>query len=392
MAVQSSTSNISIGKLADERGISRSNVSINQSNIRELIGRSSGAANSSLSVFRGASRHFSAPTVGSFFRSDAPSFTTDTEQAYPSDYTMHVNNFLTCYSYRFSYRTTGVNQGLSGHLQFSSTVSGYYGQSTLSETADVDFLVRNNSGAFQVWVRPGTNSRAAATQNIRSYATISGIFGDTTYVHEYNFRTYQRNFGNNVTGRYNSFSSYYNGSDKALPTNGNYTQLINLPLPATGINSDTGADSVKVTVTNVLNQKRVGAGTHYLNVLGGIYQSANYWDSTRVNNVRTPTSITANTNFNNGGHTTLVPNGTEYAMGPTTGYSFSVASTTSAAFYNMGTWYDQNYRLHVQIKKNGNNRGQYRTVFVGVFKLSTEISMYNSGSIPVYFPFFESGF
>ena len=35
MAVQNSTTDISIGKLADERGISRSNVSINQSNIRE---------------------------------------------------------------------------------------------------------------------------------------------------------------------------------------------------------------------------------------------------------------------------------------------------------------------------------------------------------------------
>lgn len=389
MAVQSSTTDISIGKLADERGIARSNVSINQSNIRELIGRGDGAANSSLSVFRGASRHFSAPTVGSFFRSDAPAFNTDTEQAYPSDYTMHLNNFLTSWAYRFSYRTTGTTNQLN---VFSSTVTGYYGQSTLSETADVDFLVRNNSGAFQVWVRPGTNSRATPTSNVRSYATISGIFGDTTYIHEYNFRTYQVNFGNNITGRYNSFSSYYGGSDKSLPTNGNYTQLINLPLPATGINSDTGADSVKVTVTNVLNQVRVGQGTHYLNVLGGTGQSTNYWPSTQVNSTRTPNSITANTNFNNGGQTTLAPNGTEYAMGPTTAYSFSVASTTSAAFYNMGTHYDQNFRLHVQIKKNGNNRGQYRTVFVGVFKLSTEISMYNSGSVPVYFPFFESGF
>ena len=390
MAVQSSTTNISIGKLADERGISRSNVSINQSNIRELIGRSDGAANSTLSVFRGAARHFPAPTVGSFFRSDAPSFTTDTEQAFPSDYTMHVNNFLTSHAYRFSYRTTGTT---NQYNVFSSTVTGYYGQSTLTETADVDFLVRNNGGAFQVWVRPGTSSRAANTSNIRSYATVSGIFGDTTYIHEYNFRTFQTTFGNNITGRYNSFTGYYSGSDKTLPTNGNYTQLINLPLPATGINSDTGADSVKVQVANVINQARSGQGTHYLNVLGGTGTSTNYWPSTLVNSVRTPTSITSNTNFNNGGHTTLVPNGTtEYAMGPTTGYSFSVSSTTSAAFYNMGTHYDQNYRLRVQIKKNGTNRGQYRTVFVGVFKLSTEISMYNSGSIPVYVPFFESGF
>lgn len=391
MAVQSSTTDISIGKLADERGISRSNVSINQSNIRELIGRSSGAANSSLSVFRGASRHFSAPTVGSLFRSDAPSFTTDTEQAYPSDYTMHINNFLTSWAYRFSYRTTGTT---NQYNVFSSTVSGYYGQSTLSETADVDFLVRNNSGAFQVWVRPGTNSRAATTSNVRSTYDITTIFGSTTYTWEYNFRTFQSTFGNSAGGRYNSFSAYHNNVDHTLPTNGNYTQLINLPLPATGINSDTGADSVKVTVTNVLNQKRSGQGTHYLNVLGGTGQSTNYWPSTLHNSVRTPTSITSNTNFNNGGETTLTPDGTEYAMGPSTAYSFSVSSTTSAAFYNMGTHYDQNYRLHVQIKKNGNNRGEYRTVFVGVFKLSTEISMYNSGSVPVYTGggFFESGF
>ena len=391
MAVQNSTTDISIGKLADERGISRSNVSINQSNIRELIGRSDGAANSTLSVFRGASRHFSAPTVGSLFRSDAPSFTTDTEQAFPSDYTMYINNFLTSHAYRFVYRTTGTG---SQYYVDDGTVSTYYGNSTFSETADVDFLVRNNSGAFQVWVRPGTSSRAAPTSNVRSNYTISTIFGTDTYIWEYNFRTFQNTFGNNINGRYSSFSPYYSGSDKSLPTNGNYTQLINLPLPATGINSDTGADSVKVTVTNVLNQARSGEGTHYLNVLGGTGTSTNYWPSTRSDSVRTPTTITSNTNFNNGGHTTLVPNGTEYAMGPTTGYSFSVSSTTSAAFYNMGTHYDQNYRLHVQIKKNGNNRGQYRTVFVGVFKLSTEISMYNSGSVPFYFGggFFESGF
>ncbi len=392
MAVQNSTTNISIGKLADERGISRSNVSINQSNIRELIGRSDGAANSSLSVFRGASRHFSAPTVGSFFRSDAPSFTTDTEQAFPSDYTMHVNNFLTSHAYRFSYRTTGTT---NQYNVFSSTVSGYYGQSTLSETADVDFLVRNNGGAFQVWVRPGTSSRAAYTENIRSTYQISTIYGTQTYNWQYNFKTFQSTFGNNINGRYNSFSSYYSGSDKALPTNGNYTQLINLPLPATGINSDTGADSVKVQVVNTINQARSGEGTHYLNVLGGTGQSANYWPSTRVDAVRTPTSITSNTNFNNGGHTTLIPDGTtEYAMGPTSSYSFSVSSTTSAAFYNMGTHYDQNYRLKVQIKKNGNNRGQYRTVFVGAFKLSTEIAMFNNGSIPTFTGggFFESGF
>ena len=383
MAVQSSTTNISIGKLADERGISRSNVSINQSNIRELIGRSSGAANSSLSTFRGSSRHFSAPTVGSLFRSDAPAFNTDTEQAYPSDYTMHVNNFLTSWAYRFVYRTPGPS------------VSTYYGQSTFSETADVDFLVRNNSGAFQVWVRPGTNSRAAATSNVLSTYTFTGVFGGTTtIIHEYNYRTFQSTFGNSATGRYNTFSAYHNNVDHTLPTNGNYTQLINLPLPATGINSDTGADAVKVTVTNVINQVRSGQGTHYNNVTGGTGQSTNYWPSTLINATRTPNSIVSNTNFNHGGHTTLVPNGTEYAMGPTTGYSFSVASTTQAAYGNYGTHYDQNFRLQVQIKKNGNNRGEYRRVFVGVFKLSTEIACYNSGSVPISFGggFFESGF
>jgi len=392
MAVQSSTTDISIGKLADERGISRSNVSINQSNIRELIGRSDGAANSSLSVFRGSSRHFSAPTVGSFFRSDAPSFTTDTEQAFPSDYTMYVNNFLTSYAYRFVYRTTGTG---SQYYVDDGTVSTYYGNSTFSETADVDFLVRNNSGAFQVWVRPGTNSRATPTANVRSTYTISTIFGTDTYTWEYNFRTFQNTFGNNIAGRYNSFSGYYSGSDKTLPTNGNYTQLLNLPLPATGINSDTGADSVKVQVANVLNQTRSGDGTHYLNVLGGTGQSTNYWPSTINRFTRTPSSITSNTNFNNGGHTTLTPNGTtEYAMGPTSSYSFSVSSTTTNNFRSYGTHYDQNYRLRVQIKKNGNNRGQYRTVFVGVFKLSTEIACYNSGSIPTFTGggFFESGF
>ena len=379
MAVQNSTANISIGKLADERGISRSNVSINQSNIRELIGRSSGAANSNLSTFRGSSRHFSAPTVGSFFRSDAPAFNTDTEQAYPSDYTMHVNNFLTSWAYRFVYRTT-------------NPVSTYYGQSTLSEAADVDFLVRNNSGAFQVWVRPGTSSRAAATSNVQSTYSFTDFYGQTsTIVHEYNFRTYQVNFGNNVTGRYNSFSSYYGGSDKALPTNGNFTQLINLPLPATGINSDTGADSVKVTVTNVINQARSGQGTHYNALSPSGYSQ--YWASSLVNAVRTPNSIVANTNFNHGGHTTLVPNGTEYAMGPSTGYSFSVRSTTTAAYGNYGTHYDQNFRLIVEIKRAGQNRGQYRKVFVGVFKLSTEIACYNSGSVPISFGgIFESGF
>ena len=85
-------------------------------------------------------------------------------------------------------------------------------------------------------------------------------------------------------------------------------------------------------MTNVLNQVRSGQGTHYLNVLGGTGQSTNYWPSTLRNSTRTPTTITSNTNFNNGGHTTLVPNGTEYAMGPTTGYSFSVSSTTSMLF------------------------------------------------------------
>ena len=107
--------------------------------------------------------------------------------------------------YRFSYRTTGTT---NQYNVFSSTVSGYYGQSTLSETADVDFLVRNNSGAFQVWVRPGTNSRAAATQNVRSTYTISTIFGSDTYTWEYNFRTFQSTFGNSATGRYNTFSAF----------------------------------------------------------------------------------------------------------------------------------------------------------------------------------------
>ncbi len=374
MAVQSSTTNISIGKLADERGISRSNVSINQSNIRELISRSSGAANSTLSTFRGAARHFSAPTVGSYFRSDAPAFNTDTEQAYPSDYTMHVNTFLTSYAYRFVYRTT------SG--------STYYGSSTLFEEADVDFLVRNNSGAFQVWVRPGTSSRGTNTSSVQSTYDIGTLFGTETYTWEYNYQTQNSSWGNNTTGRYNSFSSYYGGSNYALPKNGNYTQLINLPLAATGVNSDTGADAVKVTITNVINQKRSGQGTHYSAVTG------NYWPSTLVNSVRTPNSITSNTNFNHGGHTTLVPNGTEYAMGPSTGYSFSVRSTTSAAYGNYGTHYDQFYRLQVQIKRAGHNRGQYRRVFVGVFNLSTEISVYNSGSVPTYTGggFFESGF
>ena len=46
--------NLSIGQCADERGISRSNVSINQSNIRQLIDRSSSQANSTLSSFSGA--------------------------------------------------------------------------------------------------------------------------------------------------------------------------------------------------------------------------------------------------------------------------------------------------------------------------------------------------
>ena len=93
-----------------------------------------------------------------------------------------------------------------------------------------------------------------------------------------------------------------------------------------------------------------------------------------------------------GGHTTLVPNGTEYAMGPSTGYSFSVRSTTTAAYGNYGTHYDQDYKITVQIKRAGHNRGQFRTVFAGHFALSTEISCYNSGSIPFSIPIFESGF
>ena len=373
MAVQNSTANISIGKLADERGISRSNVSINQSNIRELIGRSSSAANSNLSTFRGASRFFSGVSTFSFFMNKAPARNSDTEGA---DSTSNLNNFAHFWADRFVYRTT-------------NPVSTYYGLSTFSESADADFLVRNNSSAFQLWVRPGTNSRAANTQSVRSTWTYYDYLNaPQNLVWEYNYRTRNSSWGNNLNGRYNTYNPYYSGSSKALPTNGNYTQIINIPLAATGINSDTGADAVKVTVTNTHNRVGNGQGTHY-DALG---VNTAFWFSSLTNGYRTPNSITSNTNFNQGGHTTLVPNGTEYAMGPTTGYSFSVASTTSAAFYNMGTWYDQNYRLHVQIKKNGNNRGQYRTVFVGVFKLSTEISMYNSGSIPVYFPFFESGF
>ena len=102
--------------------------------------------------------------------------------------------------------------------------------------------------------------------------------------------------------------------------------------------------------------------------------------------------VSSNTNYNGGGHTTLVPNGTEYAMGPTTGYSFTVGSTTSAVYGNYGTHYDQDYKITVQIKRVGHNRGQFRTIFPGHFALSTEISCYNSGSIPISIPIFESGF
>ena len=371
MAVQSSTTNISIGKLADERGISRSNVSINQANIRELIGRSSGATNSTLSTFRGASRFFSGVSTFSFFMNKAPALNSDTEG---SDSTSNQNPFAHFWADRFVYRTT-------------NPVSTYYGLSTFSETADADFLVRNNSGAFQLWVRPGQTSRVANTSSVRSTWTYYDLFGGSqTLTWEYNYTTSNSSWGNNLNGRYNTYTPYYAGSSKALPTNGNYTQILNIPLAATGINSDTGADAVKVTVTNTHNRVGNGQGTHY-NALTGTY-----WISSLTNGYRTPNSVTSNTNFNQGGHTTLVPNGTEYAMGPTTGYSFSVRSTTTAAYGNYGTHYDQDYKLTVQIKRAGHNRGQFRTVFAGHFALSTEIRCYNSGSIPVSIPIFESGF
>ena len=394
--------NLSIGQCADERGISRSNVSINQSNIRQLIDRSSSQGNSRLSSFSGA-RRFYERTVNaqhSAFTNvyeDTPALNTDTEA---SSNTSTLNPFFTAY-----------------HSQYVRT--GNAQNSNLSNESFLDFRLVNGLSGFSLEMRVGNGNYTGSGFGLHP-SNRSAINGVATQL---GTRTYNSIFGSAVwdygsqksilfkthTSAGQSRTVSGTNSISNASNNNSYNRIFHMTLPpsptlpdGTQVSSTTGVEKVGIRVHNYGTSAGSVSGRNGTtdSKTAAQRQQQNSYSSDRVTKTRSHTTknvyVTSGVNYSgytypssittNSSAPTLITlnNNSSY------GFSVNVLNYNVISTATSGASTRQSFALEIDVQKKNVNFNQRRTVFFGTFEVWHVQSTYDIGAPPS--DFFESGF
>jgi len=322
-----------------------SNYNMNASEFRDMIGRSDGASNQSMSGFVGAKNTFSegeniplpVKSGGTFTLFNlTPPLRDITEKSLSNGY---------------------ANPATTAKAQTYYN-DEYIGSGTVSETVGFDFKFVNESGGLRCFIRQNNGPSSSNLVNRTSPITSA--------VHDYKFTKDRYSY---VTG-YTESSQFTANERKVNTTSGTYLPFYFLPHLTNGV------DTLRLKSLTNVSTKQYQASSHNSSITRGENVS------TLANTTHAPSAVTIPTpsSSNNASGVTFIGMDTQQTgmgVGDTFGFTQKMTASTNG---KKGINHRRVFRMQLQASKSNVSRGQERTILNFFFALETQISIYDVGA------------
>ena len=322
-----------------------SNYNINASEFRDMIGRSDGASNQSMSGFVGAKNSFSdgeniplPVKSGGFFT--------------PFNLTPPLRDIT----------EKGLTNGYSNPAVTAKAQTyyndEYIGSGTTSETVGFDFKFVNEGGGLRCFIRQNNGPSSSNLANRTSPFTNA--------IHDYKF----------TKDRYSYTSSYTESGQsspdtrKVLTTSGTYLPFYFLPHLTNGV------DTLRLKSLTNIQSKQYSSSSHNSSITRGELVSTAQTTTHAPSAVTIPTPSSSN---NASGVTFIGMDTQQTGMGLGDSFGFTQKMTVSTN-NKRGINHRRVFRLQLQASKNNVSRGQERTILNFTFGLETKIDIYDAGA------------
>jgi hypothetical protein len=322
------------------------NYNMNASEFRNIIGRSDGATNQSISGFVGAKNTF---TEGE----DIP---------FPLKTGGNFLGFNLTPPLRDITEKT-VSQGFRNPAIVSKARTNYndeyQGTGTASETVGLDFKFVNEASGLRCFVR---QNNGPSSSNLVNRNKLGGLLG--TGVHDYKFTKDRYPYASQYT------DSTPTDSNKIQMTSGTYVPFYFLPKLTNGV------DTLRLKSISEVRTSNGNAKSHNSSVTRG------EGVSTAITTLHSPTSVTVPTpsSSNNDSGATFIGIDTQQT-GMGLGDSFGFTQKMTASTNNKrGINHRRVFQMQLQASKNNVSRGQERTILNYFFGLETHIDIYDVGA------------
>ena len=325
-----------------------SNYNMNASEFRDMIGRSDGASNQSMSGFVGAKNTFSEGEniplpvkSGGFFTmfNMTPPLRDITEKSLSNGY----SNPATVAKAQTYYNDEHIGSG------------------TVSETVGFDFKFVNESGGLRCFIR---QNNGPSSSNLVNRNKLGGILG--TGVHDYKFTKDRYSY----VSDYTESSQFSSNERKVNTTSGTYLPFYFLPHLTNGV------DTLRLKSLTNVSTKQYQAFSHNPNITRG----ENVF--TDVTTTHAPSAVTIPTpsSSNNASGVTFIGMDTQQTgmgVGDTFGFTQKMTVSTNG---KKGINHRRVFRMQLQASKSNVSRGQERTILNFTFGLEAKIDIYDVGA------------
>ena len=322
-----------------------SNYNMNASEFRDMIGRSDGASNQSMSGFVGAKNTFSEGE-------DIP-------------LPVKSGGTFTLFNMTPPLRDITEKSLTIGYSNPATTAKAqtyyndeYIGSGTVSETVGFDFKFVNESGGLRCFIRQNNGPSSSNLVNRTSLYT--------SIAHDYKFTKDRYSY---VTG-YTESSQFTSNERKVNTTSGTYLPFYFLP------NLTNGVDTLRLKSLTNVSTKQYQGFSHNSGITRGELVS------TLASTTHAPSAVTIPTpsSSNNDSGVTFIGIDTQQTgmgVGDTFGFTQKMTASTNA---KKGINHRRVFRMQLQASKSNVSRGQERTILNFFFALETQISIYDSGA------------
>lgn len=326
------------------------NYSINTSEFRDMIGRSDGAANQSMSGFIGAKNAFSEGENIPLPVKSGGTFTLFNLTPPLRDIT-----------------EKSLSNGYSNPA-VTATANTYYndeyiGSGTVSETVGFDFKFVNESGGLRCFIR---QNNGPSSSNLANRNVILHFTGGTPPVHDYKFTKDRYSY----TSDYTESGQSSPDTRKVLTTSGTYLPFYFLP------NLTNGVDTLRLKSLTNITSKQYQARSHNSSITRGENVSTAQTTTHGPSAVTIPTPSSSN---NASGVTFIGIDTQQTGMGVGDSFGFTQKMTVSTNG-KKGINHRRVFRLQLQASKNNVSRGQERTILNFTFGLEAKIEIYDVGA------------
>ena len=320
------------------------NYSINTSEFRDMVGRSDGAANQSMSGFIGAKNAFS--------------------EGENIPLPVKSGGLFTMFNYTPPLRDITEKPLTIGYANPAVTAKAqtyyndeYIGSGTTSETVGFDFKFVNESGGLRCFIRQ--NNGPSSSNLVNRTQLLGGV-------NDYKFTKDRYSY---VTD-YTESGQWSNDERKVQTTSGTYLPFYFLP------NLTNGVDTLRLKSLTNVGTKNYQVGSHNPSITRGEQVS------TRILGTNSPTALSIPTpsSSNNASGVTFIGMDTQQTgmgLGDSFGFTQKMTASTSG---KKGISHRRVFRMQLQASKSNVSRGQERTILSFLFGLETTINIYDVGA------------